>query len=215
MESMESLSVVSTENDTIAEVRKSARRSSTSEQNLHKTNRRTICKPKKKNFDLDSGNQKAIKNFYLNINKSSKFKAIPLETIYEQDEDDEDVDDVNISSSSNPKDIGTRKIKRCLTVTTGLKANKTLSNKRKSQIKKHLGPRKRAKKISINNFMEYFKSQTNQTEDVLSSESTEVVTKEPGFVNLKKDLTKQGKRILLVFLFNFHVCKQIIILSHI
>lgn len=187
MESMESLSVVSTENDT-PELRKSSRRSSISEQNLHKTNRRTISKPKKKTFDLDPGNQTAIKNFYLNINKSSKFKAIPLETIYEQDEEDDDVDEVNISSSSsNQKDIGTRKIKRCLTVTSGLKANKTLSNKRKSQIKKHLGPRKRAKKISINNFMEYFKSQINQTEDVISSESTEVVTKEPVLLNLEKD----------------------------
>lgn len=187
MESMGSLSVVSTENDSPTEIRKSSRRSSFSEQNLHKTNRRTICKPKKKNFELDSGNQTAIKNFYLNINKSSKFKAIPLETIYEQNEDEEDVDEVNTSSSSNPKDIGNRKIKRCLTVTTGLKANKTLSNKRKSQIKKHLGPRKRAKKISINNFMEYFKSQTNQADDVVSSESTEVVTKEPVLVNIKKD----------------------------
>lgn len=188
MESMGSLSVVSTENDT-PELRKSSRRSSISEQNLHKTNRRTICKPKKKTFDLDSGNQTAIKNFYLNINKSSKFKAIPLETIYEQNEDEEDVDvdEVNISSSSNQKDIGTRKIKRCLNVTSGLKANKTLSNKRKSQIKKHLGPRKRAKKISINNFMEYFKSQINQTEDVFSSESTEVVTEEPVLLNIEKD----------------------------
>ena len=188
MESMGSLSVVSTENDT-PEVRKSSRRSSTSEQSLHKTNRRTICKPKKKNFELDSGNQTAIKNFYLNINKSSKFKAIPLETIYEQNEDEEEDDKVNISSSSqnNQKDIGTRKIKRCLTVTTGLKANKTLSNKRKSQIKKYLGPRKRAKKISINNFMEYFKSQTNQTEDVINSESTDIVTEGPILTDSKKD----------------------------
>ncbi|CAO1369154.1 unnamed protein product [Diamesa serratosioi] len=187
MESMGSLSVVSTEND-VPEVRKSSRRS-VSEQSLHKTNRRTICKPKKKNIELDSGNQTAIKNFYLNINKSSKFKAIPLETIYEQNEDEEEVDEVNISSSSqnNQKDIGTRKIKRCLTVTSGLKANKTLSNKRKSQIKKHLGPRKRSKKISINNFMEYLKSQTNQTEDVDNSESTEIVIEAPVIVNSKED----------------------------
>ena len=77
-----------------------------------------------------------------------------LETIFETDEHEE----ILISSSK----IG-RKIKRVIEVGDGLNITKALKEKRKNLIKKHLGNKKRPRKIALAKFMEYFKEKSADT----------------------------------------------------
>lgn len=104
-------------------------------------------KPKK----LETDSQ--IRNFYINVNKKVKLKPILLETIYEGDE--EETSDTNLPEGSK-KCVGVKKIKRQIVINDGLNATKSLKEKRKSQIKKYLGNRKRPKKIATEKFMQYF-----------------------------------------------------------
>lgn len=135
--------------------RTSTRRSSTmSTDSLHRTNRRVITKPKKnlKSYFVNPTTENEIRKFYLN-QKMSKLKSTLLETIFEdQNEEEEDsfsADDV----SSQTTVIGNRKIKRCLSFTVGSHPTKTLVQKRRKRIQTVLGGKAKTKKISMAMFM--------------------------------------------------------------
>jgi hypothetical protein len=117
---------------------------------LHKTRNRKIQKPKK----LETESQ--IKNFYINVNKKVKLKPILLETIYEAEEETSDNDIPG--EPEKRKNIGLKKIKRQIVLNDGLNATKSLKDKRKNQIKKYLGSRKKPKKIATEKFMHIFQS---------------------------------------------------------
>lgn len=142
-------------------LRKSTRaRSNSSNENLHKLNRRTIARPKKV-ITVDSSD-KDIKNFYLNINKKNvNVKSSALETIQEEenennlDETTEDEGNLSLNSFLTKK---SRKLKRSLSFNDGLNINKTLQTKRKNRIKKVFGKRAKVKKMKMANFMTYLKS---------------------------------------------------------
>lgn len=141
------------------------RKRSTSEDLLHKTRNRKVHKPKKNtNGALQFENEKEVKNFYLNINKKVKLKPVLLETIHEQDES------ISEEIESESTNIGGKKIlkkKRMLTITDGLNVTRTLKDKRKNLIKKHLPGKKRPRKIALSRFMEYFKQKiSDDTVDV-------------------------------------------------
>lgn len=112
---------------------------------------------------------KEVLNFYKNINKKIKpVKPVLLETIYEKDESDEaKVKDTQEStgSSEKSKEIG-KKAKRVIQICDGLNITKALKEKRKNLIKKHLGNKKRPKKIALQKFMEYFKEKTTESSEV-------------------------------------------------
>lgn len=184
-------------------LRKSTRaRSSSTEESLHKTNRRTIAKPKKM-ISVDSS-EKDIKNFYLNINKKKiNVKPAPLETINEEENEDilnettEDEANLSINSFLTKK---SRKLKRSLSLNDGLNINKALQTKRKNRIKKVFGKRTRSKKIKMSNFMSYLKSledsSTNNAVDKFgetSNSSTNscsipVAVSAPIFVEMEDDI---------------------------
>lgn len=129
--------------------------SHSSDLSLHKIRNRKIQKPKK----LETESQ--IKNFYINVNKKVKLKPILLETIYEEAEEENSSDNNNDqvpAMSDKKKSIGLRKIKRQIALNDGLNATKSLKEKRKNQIKKYLGSRKKPKKIATEKFMHIFQS---------------------------------------------------------
>lgn len=105
-------------------------------------------------------------NFYKNVNKKVKpVKPMLLETIYERDEsDEEEVEELQPSGSSKKSKETGRKAKRVISICDGLNITKALKEKRKNLIKKHLGNKKRPKKIALAKFMEYFKEKTKTTE---------------------------------------------------
>lgn len=97
-------------------------------------------------------------NFYRNVNKKFKTKKPTLlETIYENDE--EEIVDIKCVSA---RKIG-RKFKRTIAIGDGINATKALKEKRKSLVKKHLGNKKKPKKMALAKFMEYFKEKTEET----------------------------------------------------
>jgi hypothetical protein len=125
-----------------------------SEMSLHKTRNRKIQKPKKLE-KLETDTQ--IKNFYININKKVKLKPNLLETIFEGEEEETSESNSSEVPASDQKSIGLRKIKRQIIINDGLNATKSLKEKRKNQIKKFLGSRrKKPKKIGTEKFMQYF-----------------------------------------------------------
>ena len=134
------------------------RSSSASEDSLHRTRNRKVEKPKKKTSSaLQFENEKDLKNFYLNINKKVKLKPVLLETIQEKDETMSDIEE-------SPTKANKRKVKRSLAICDGLNITKSLKEKRKSLIKKHLGGKKKPKKMALAKFMEYFKQKLTDTE---------------------------------------------------
>lgn len=142
--------------------KRSLRKRSTSEDSLHRTRNRKILKPKKNAASMQFETEKEVKNFYLNINKKFKQpKTQPLETIPEKDEtlsDDDGEDDEKQTGKG-------RKAKRMLTICDGFNITKALKDKRKGLIKKHLGNKKKPKKMALAKFMEYFKEKLSDTSE--------------------------------------------------
>lgn len=114
--------------------------------------------------------EKQIKNLYMN--KSSRFKITPLETIFEQDEQSEENEGENSSSNSSDSGLclalgpaqifGKRKMKRSVLFSeSNLKPTKTLREKRKKRIQALLGNRKRFKHMSMKSFIERFEGTEN------------------------------------------------------
>lgn len=140
---------------------RSMRARSASEDSLHRTRNRKVGKPKKNTTGVvHFETEKEVKNFYLNINKKVKLKPVLLETIYEKDETLSDNED-----SAN-KEIG-RKTKRTLAICDGFNITKSLKKKREGLIKKHLGGKKKPKKMALAKFMEYFKQKVTDTEVIV------------------------------------------------
>lgn len=142
--------------------KRSLRTRSTSEDSLHRTRNRKILKPKKNAASMQFETEKEVKNFYLNINKKFKQpKTQPLETIPEKDEtlSDDDAEDDEKKTGKG------RKAKRMLTICDGFNITKALKDKRKGLIKKHLGNKKKPKKIALAKFMEYFKEKLSDTSE--------------------------------------------------
>lgn len=139
--------------------KRSLRKRSSSEDSLHRTRNRKVLKPKKNTTgSLQFESEKEVKNFYLNINKKVKLKPMLLETIIEKDESVSDAAD-----DAEKKDSG-RKVKRLLAICDGRNITKSLKEKRKGLIKKHLGGKKKPKKMALAKFMEYFKQKVTDTE---------------------------------------------------
>lgn len=140
--------------------KRSLRKRSSSEDSLHKTRNRKVLKPKKNTSGgLQFESEKEVKNFYLNINKRVKLKPMLLETIFEKDESLSDAAD----DTDKKKDSG-RKIKRLLAICDGRNITKSLKEKRKGLIKKHLNGKKKPKKMALAKFIEYFKQKVTDTE---------------------------------------------------
>lgn len=142
--------------------KRSLRKRSASDDSLHRTRNRKILKPKKNAASMQFETEREVKNFYLNINKKFKQpKAQPLETIFEKDETLSDAEDVETISTG-------RKAKRMLAICDGFNITKALKDRRKGLIKKHLGNKKKPKKMALAKFMEYFKEKiSNKNEEVL------------------------------------------------
>lgn len=150
---------VNDEDDVAGTSKRCLRKRSASEDSLHKTRNRKVMKPRKNtNGAVHFETEKEVKNFYLNINKKVKLKPVLLETIYENDETLSDIDEEPSSKSSG------RKVKRSLTLCDGLNITKSLKDKRKGLIKKHLGSKKKPKRMALAKFMEYFKQKVTETE---------------------------------------------------
>lgn len=135
--------------------KRSLRKRSASEESLHGTRNRKIQRPKKNTANaIQFETEKEVKNFYLNVNKKVKLKPVLLETILEQDEEDEEQGDATSV-------IG-KKLKRTLNITDGLNTTKAIKEKRKGLIKKHLHGKKHPKRIALAKFMEYFKQRESE-----------------------------------------------------
>lgn len=132
--------------------RMSTRRASNCSNNLHRTNRRVISKPKKntKAGTVNPATENEIRKFYMN-QKMSKLKSTLLETIFENEEEDGSNDADVVSSQLNL--IGNRKIKRCLSFSVGSHPTKTLVLKRRKRIQTVLGGKPKTKKMSMDTFM--------------------------------------------------------------
>lgn len=117
---------------------------------MHSTINKVIKKQKTSAVELKT--EKDVKKFYLNINKKIKVKPVLLETIYEQDEDEEE-EELTVKNLGKPS-------KRTLNICNGFNINKALINKRKNLIKKKFGSRKKPKKMALAKFKEYFKKST-------------------------------------------------------
>lgn len=138
------------------------KRSSSADSLLHKTRNRKIERPQKRVVSPMTDSQ--IKNFYININKKVKLKPNLLETIFEQDDEDDESSSLD-SESGKKKYISIKKFKRLLTLHDGLNATKALKDKRKNLIKKHLGARKHPKKMPKETFMEYLRKLNEEQPD--------------------------------------------------
>jgi hypothetical protein len=86
-------------------------------------------------------------------------KPALLETIFEGDEEKQEEETQSISTK-----IG-RKTKRVIELCNGFNITKALKEKRKNLIKKHLGNKKRPKKIALAKFLEYFKEKTTEGQE--------------------------------------------------
>jgi hypothetical protein len=146
---------------------RSLRKRSNSESSLHGIRNRKIQKPKKLTA-IELKTEKDVLNFYKNINKKKTLKPVLLETIYEQDESEDEAETELIEESTSAKkskETG-RKAKRVIQICDGLNITKALKEKRKNLAKKHLGNKKRPKKIALSKFMEYFKEKTAESPQV-------------------------------------------------
>lgn len=119
---------------------------------LHRTKNKAIKKNKDNPVSFKS--EKQAEKFYLNINKNIKVKPVLLETIFEEEEDETEP-----NKSVQAKQLG-KASKRTLIIKDGFNITKALTNKRKSQIKKKFGSRKKPKKVALKKFMEDFKQKT-------------------------------------------------------
>ena len=123
---------------------------------LHGTKNKSIQKKKASSSNpAEFKTERQAEKYYLNINKNIKVKPIPLETIFEENEETDD-------SVAVQKQLG-KASKRTLKIKDGLK-NKTLSNIRKNKIKRKLGARKQPKKVALKKFVEDFKKKTSASE---------------------------------------------------
>lgn len=147
------------EEDIETSSKRSLRKRSSSEDSLHRTRNRKHMKPRKNTTGaIQFETEKEVKNFYLNINKKiKKVKPVLLETIFEKDEELSGEED-----ETSSKDTG-RKLKRTLAVCDGRNITKALKDKRKGLIRKHMGGKKRPKKIALARFLEYFKQKVTDT----------------------------------------------------
>lgn len=155
---------------------------STNKESLHKTNRRVISKPKKRNgycFDIQK-NEKEIRNFYLNkrlgINKFQliinmylikniiigKLKSTNLETIFEESSIISELQES--TESSHVSFIGLKKVKRCSTLHDGINATKQIVQTRKKKIKRLMGSNLKYKKMSMENFLKRLHSMENESD---------------------------------------------------
>lgn len=87
-----------------------------------------------------------------------EIKPILLETIFENDEEHEETESPSCKVGS--------KTKRIIKVCDGLNITKALKEKRKNLIKKHLGSKKKTKKMALAKFMEYFNEKTAESPEV-------------------------------------------------
>jgi hypothetical protein len=125
----------------------------------------------KKSPSIELKTDKQIMNFYKNVNKKVKtLKPTLLETIYEGDESDEaekatEEEIVGTGSKKKSKESG-RKAKRVIQICDGLNISKAMKEKRKNLIKKHLGGKKRPKKMALSKFMAYFNQKTAESSPI-------------------------------------------------
>lgn len=126
--------------------------------NLHRTNRRVISKPKKNTKSCNPTTENEIRKFYLN-QKMTKLKSTLLETIFEDDGEDESNDAADDDdASSQVKLVGNKKIKRCLSFAVGSHPTKTLVQKRRKRIQTVLGGKPKTKRVSMDTFMKKLKA---------------------------------------------------------
>lgn len=126
------------------------KRSMSSESSFLRTTKHKSIKKNKDN-PAQFNSIKETEKFYLNINKKVKVKPILLETIFEEEEMDEGDTETTVLTK-----LG-KAAKRTISIGDGFKINKSLINKRKNQIKRQLGSRKKPKKVALKKFMEDFK----------------------------------------------------------
>lgn len=128
------------------------KRSMSSESSFLRTTKHKSIKKNKDN-PAQFNSIKETEKFYLNINKKVKVKPILLETIFEEEEMDEGDTETTVLTK-----LGLGKAaKRTISIGDGFKINKSLINRRKNQIKRQLGSRKKPKKVALKKFMEDFK----------------------------------------------------------
>lgn len=86
----------------------------------------------------------------------AKLKSTLLETIFEDDGEEEsnNADDV----SSQVSLVGSKKIKRCLSFAAGPRPTKTLVQKRRKRIQTVLGGKPKTKRVSMDTFMKKLKA---------------------------------------------------------
>lgn len=106
---------------------------------------------KNKNNPEEFKNEKEAEKFYMKAktNKSVRVKSVLLETIFEEDE------------SLQEEKLGKAK-KRAMNICNGFDISKTLINKRKNQIMKKLGKRKKPKKVALKTFMAEFQKKIDE-----------------------------------------------------
>lgn len=127
--------------------------------------------------------EKEITKLYT-VNKLSRVKVTPLETIFENPDEYETTDSGNCSSNSSESGVnlsntldpaqifGKRKVKRSVLFNESMKPTKTLREKRKRRVLAMLGNRKRFKHMSMRSFMERFEANETvsfEANDVLAT----------------------------------------------
>lgn len=121
--------------------------------NLRGVRRRTISKaPQNDVSSLNDLSPKSIKKIYLNKNLS-KLKKTNLETIFEEEDSNED-DSPNLLID-HQKIFGVKKVKRELSFSDGF-ATKRLKTKRQKRVKLLMGKAKKGRKMSMQYFMQQF-----------------------------------------------------------
>lgn len=159
-------------------------RSNTTEENLHKINRRVISKPKKMLTGL-STSEKDIKKFYLN-KKLTKLKPTCLETIFEEDEEHNADSDTIVTTISSQ--MGRKKLKRSLSFPDYYNIPKATVQRRKKRIKSCLGNIRKMEKFSMEYFLQKLHSNDrnpNEIENALSSFGTTTS-------NIKQSISPKG-----------------------
>ena len=129
------------------------RKRSSSEDAMHSIKNKVIKRRKISSSTIEFKTEKDVKKFYLNINKNVKVKPALLETIFEEEEEEE----------TFTKDLG-RATKRTLNICDGFNINKSLIKKRKNLIKKNWGSRKKPKKVALQKFKEDFQKKMESSD---------------------------------------------------
>ena len=148
------------------------------DQSLNKTKRRSIQKPSKrtatKTLDFSNLRPSDIKKIYMN-KKLTNFRPTNLETIFEENDTEEEsltiTGEESANNTSSSSIMGCRKYKRSLAFSDGFSINKTLIKQRRAKIKKVFGRRFALKKISLEDFMTQFKSNSDNSEETADSSS--------------------------------------------